>query len=242
MASPISPQLKTYLLGQLQHWGNNYPNIPQSVVEHTREVLTKQIDCSLMRSLQEEPDKTPQALDSLFKRTGVILGLTSEQLVRAADWDAKDLDANRFDAMLAELRTVCFLSGEGFSDIRLLRSKGEKKADGTGQREQTKYAIEVTCVAGFKYPGHRKRGQDLPAFLVDRWHEKRSQLEATALEKECQSRVLVYVFVEPGQALVTRDDYLERGLKPAWFRLGCPGARHLAVIAHPSDNCVFPPW
>lgn len=243
MARHISAQVKTYLLGQLPQWHSKYPDIPQSVVDQAIEVVAKEMPCSLLRSLHEEPDRTPEGLNRLFARVGAILKLSSEELVRGADWNPKDLHPNRFDAMIAELRTVVFLSHEGFRDIRLLRSKGQKKADATALRGEVKYAVEITCVAGFKYPRHRKRSQNLMDFLVDRYHEKSCQMNTTAVAQGCQSRVLVFVFVEPGQiALATRNDYLENGLKPAWWQLGLPGNTHLAVIAHSSDNCVFPPW
>lgn len=242
MSTKISGQAKADLLQQLGSWPAMYPNLPQSVVRHTREVVSREIQCSLLRALTEEPTGTPQALDSLFRNAGAILGLTSEQLVRAADWNPADLDPNRFDAMDAELRAVVWLSHEGFADIRLLRSQGQRKADITAQRTQTKYAVEVACAIGWRPPGHARRSQDLPRFLRDKYDEKQSQLDATASQHGCQSRALVCVFVGLGQtAMITRDEYLEEGLKPTWYGLGSPLDTHLAVIAHPSDTCVFPP-
>jgi hypothetical protein len=239
----ISAAAKAQLLQQIDKWQTSYPNVPQSVARHARKVVSRGIHCSLLRSLTEEPSKTPRAVDSLFRRAGAILGLTANQLIAGTDWHPNDLDSNRFDAMIAELRTVVWLSQEGFSDIRLLRSRGQTKADATAQRARTKYAVEVACVSGWRYPGHDQRSHNFPQLLQDKYREKKSQLEATAAEYGCESRVLVCVFVGLAQtAMVTREQYHEEGIKPAWYKLGGRLDTHLAVIAHPSDICVFPPW
>ena len=243
MSSAISSEARDRLLEQLDSCPATYPHIPEAVLSHAREVVSRDLPCSLVRSLSEQSAGTLQALDSLFQKAGAILGLSSEQLVGAAEWNPADFDPNRFDAMDAELRTVVWLSQEGFANIRLLRSQGQKKADVTAEKGQTKYAVEVACVTGWKPPGHVQRSQDLPRFLLDKYDEKKSQLDATAAHHGCQSRVLVCVFVGLDQtAMITRGEYLEEGLKPAWNRLGAPLDTHLAIIAHPSDNCVFPLW
>ena len=243
MTSSLSIEAKTRLLQQIDTWPHIYPSIPASVALHARGIVRDGVSCSLLRSLVEEPAKTPAALNSFFQSAGAILGLTGEPLVRTADWHPKDLDLNRFDAMIAELRTVVWLSEEGFCDIRLLRSEGQKRADGTAHKAHTKYAVEVACVTGWRPPSHDRRSQDLKQVLLDKYDEKKSQLDTTAARQGCQSRVLVCVFVGLDQtAMITRQEYLEQGLKPAWYELGAPTDTHLAVIAHPSDNCVFPPW
>ena len=243
MSVEISAEAKAELLQQLNSCSGSQSNIPQSVVQHAIEIVRSEMECSLLASLTEKPARTLRALDSLFRDAGAVVGLAGEKLVAAADWLPSDQDPNRFDAMIAELRTVVWLSGEGFSEIRLIGSRGKKGADATARRGVVAFAVEVTCVTGFKYPGHLRRGQELAQFFVDRYAEKRPQLEATAAGHDCQSRVLVCVFVEHGQkAMVTRKEYLEQGLAPAWCQLGSSLDTHLAVIAHPDDNCVFPPW
>jgi hypothetical protein len=200
-------------------------------------VVSKSIPCSLLRSLQEELDLTCKALDRTFGRAAEILDASPEEVVQATDWSPNDLDPNRFDAMLAELRAVVFLDDEGFSSNRLLPSMREKKADGTATRGDNKYAIEVACCTTFKHPPY------LAPFITSKYEQKKDQLRATAEVEHCHGSVLVLVFVDLSQtALVTREDYLDRGIKPAWCKLRLPTNTHLGVVAHPSDNCVFPPW
>jgi len=225
------------LLETVDQWGRDYPHIPRSVVQHARLVVSKSIPCSLLRSLREDVDLTSKALGYTFRRAAKILDASPEELVQLADWSPNDVDPNRFDAMLAELRAVIFLDDERFSDIWLLASKGEKKADGTATRGQTRYAVEVACCTTLKHP------PELAPFVASKYDEKKHQLEATAEVEHCRGSVLVLVFVDLSQiALVTREEYLERGIKPAWYELGLPITTHLAVVAHASDNCVFPPW
>jgi hypothetical protein len=225
------------LLEVVDRWGQDCPHIPRSVTKHARVVVSKSIPCSLLRSLREDPGLTSNALERTFRRAGQILDAMPEEVVQATDWSPNDLDPNRFDAMLAELRAIVFLDDEGFSSIRLLASKGHKKADGTAMRGETKYAVEVACCTTFKHP------PELAPFVAGKYNDKRDQLEATAQVERCDGSLLVLVFVDLSQtALVTRNDNLEAGIKPAWQESGLPMTTHMAVVAHPDDNCVFPPW
>lgn len=241
----VGNQGKSEPLGGVQAWSADYPYIPREVFDYVHQIREQRVPCPLLTALQEHEEGTLEALDRLFRSAGGVLGLERGRLIDAADWVPHDHDPTRFDAMLAELRAVVFLHDLGFSGIQLIPSRGEKRADGTGQRGQIRYAFEVVCPSRevYRWPDHDRESRDLTKFIVDKFRQKRAQLDATADEENCGARLLIVVIIEEtAAALLERPEYLANVLEPAWQELGKPQDTYLAILAkYRTDSCVFPP-
>lgn len=225
---------------------STYRHIPRAVIQYMCEIAGSGVPCQVTTALRDHPSKTLRRLDRLFEQVGAILGETDDKLLAMTDWDPRDKEPTRFDAMLAELRTVRFLDEEGFHEIMLLPSRRAERADGTARRGAARYAFEVVCPNRdhFRWPGHSVRRQDLVDYVVERFRAKKSQLETTAEEEDCQTVVLVSVLVEEGvNALMDQEEFRNDVLEPAWRLLGEPLHTHVVIIGKwRADHTVFPAW
>jgi hypothetical protein len=241
----------TSFLEKLQNEFEKYQDFPQEVREWIIGAIKKGVSCDFLQRLRESPHDTISNLDGFFEFMRRILRCDNRSLTRGTDFDSADLDPERFDAMIAELRAVGFLHDEGFVNIRLLAGAQEtRSADAVALYHGTRCAVEIACSSrkAYRYPDHNRRSSDLIEWMVDKFHEKEEQLNQTAAKEGCPIRALVTVLNSyPALALLTPGEYLDV-LRIAWDRLGKLQDLRLAlvtgmvVLGHGLGDCVFPPW
>jgi hypothetical protein len=228
-----------------------YPEFPEEVRDWVINAIQAKKSSWLLTMLQENPDNTIKSLDDFFGLMRQILKCDNKSLMCGTDFNSADLDPERLDAMIAELRGVGFLHDQGFADIKLLSaSQKERGADIRATHMGTRYAVEVVCSSrtAYRYPDHKRRSSDLIEWIADKFHEKQDQLNQTAVEEGCAKRALVVVLNSyPALQLETRHEYIHI-LTETWNRLKKPQAVHLAIVTGMVksgvglDDCVFPGW
>ncbi len=228
-----------------------YPELPKEVRDWIINAIQAKKSSWLLTMLQENPDSTVRSLDGFFGSMRQILKCDNKSLMRGTDFNAADLDPERFDAMIAELRGVGFLHDQAFADIKLLSaSRRERGADIRATHMGTRYAVEVVCSSrtAYRYPDHKRRSSDLTEWMLARFREKVDQLNQTTIAEGCaRCSLVVVVNSYPALQLLNRNEYIEV-LREVWNRLGKPDDTHLAIVTGMVtlgvglDDCVFPPW
>jgi hypothetical protein len=228
-----------------------YPELPKEIRDWIINAIQAKKSSWLLTMLQENPDTTVKNLDGFFGLMRGILKCDNKSLMQGTDFNSEDLDPERFDSMIAELRGVGFLHDQEFVDIRLLTaSQKQRGADIRATYNGVGYAVEVVCSSrnAYRYPDHVRRSSDLIEWIVDRFHEKQEQLNQTAIEEGCPKRALVVILNSyPALQLETRHEYIKI-LRETWNRLKKPQDVHLAIVTGMVksgvglDDCVFPAW
>jgi hypothetical protein len=228
-----------------------HPDLPEEVRDWIVKAIRAGVNSEFLQELQEYPRDVISRSGGFFKKAREILRSDNRSLVRGTDFDSADLDPERFDAMVAELRVVGFLNDQGFTGIRLLAAtRRQRGADIVAICRDTRWAVEVVCSsrAAYRYPDHKRRSSDLTEWIVDKFREKEEQLNWTALNQDCAKCALGIVLNSwPALPLLNRNGYMKT-LREAWTRLGKSQDAHLAIVTGMVtlgvglDDCVFPPW
>lgn len=240
-----------YFLQRVAAEFQKYPEFPSEVRDWILKAIAADVHSQFLGRLQESPHEMISGLNAFFEVMRQILNCDNKTLAWGTDFDSDDLDPERFDAMIAELRGVGFLHDEGFSGIRLLSGSRERRgADIVAANCGTWYAVEVACSSrnAYRYPDHKRRSSDLKQWIVDTFYEKQEQLTQTAERESCCMRALVAVMNSyPALPLLTPPEYLSV-LKEVWNQLGKLEDVRLAVVTgmivlgYGRGDCVFPPW
>ena len=223
---------------------DEYINIPNEVRELIEDIKASH---RLFQSLEDNYDLVMRGIATIFEKASAITGLTSEAIIQRSDFSKKDLDSDRFDAMLAEVRTIIHLDNLGFLEIQPLKaSKGSKEADLLGNWNGEKWAIEVICSS---YESERWKHNEVANYIKSRFVNdgKCKQLHITAEKYNCSYKLLVVVMNSlKGKALNDRNDY-QNILKDVWVNLGERKDLFLSVVTGMEtlgsglDDCVYPP-
>lgn len=116
------------LENQLSH--KDLPWIPDHLWQFIRTITVKKPNHRLSIALDRDGPIVLVGINNLIQLASQVTGLNVDELLRKCDFDKNDLDSNRFDALLAELRTINFLDKTGFNQIRPVRAlKSRKSAD-----------------------------------------------------------------------------------------------------------------
>lgn len=152
-------------------------------------------------------------------------GRDRDSLLRDTDFDPNDLDADRLDAAIGELRGINHLRHEGFKNIKLLRAqRGTRTADLVAERDGQKYALDVACSSA----GTARTVDALAGYMVEVCRLKERQLNNTKEKYRCKYRVLLFV--------VNSDPALVFGCQPLYRR----AAREVyEVLGSPADYFVI---
>jgi len=225
--------------------------IPIEVRVWIMKAVKEKKNFEILKTLEASPEDFIIRLDSFFEKMMQILNCQSERLVQGTDFNANDLDPERFDAMIAELRAVGFLHNETFTRIKLLPApRKERGADIVAVYKGVSYAVEVVCSSRsvYRYPDHKRRSSDLTDWIVNKFQEKETQLKRTAEKQKCEKSTLVTVLNSyPAKSLLNRDGY-SRVLREGWLTLDKPQDIHLAIVTGMItsgvglDDCVYPAW
>jgi hypothetical protein len=229
-------------LAQLNAEFDRHPILPDQLRRYAIRCVRRGNSSLFLEKLVENPERVLGTFARIFTEACEVVGTDSATLLRDTDFNSRDLDEDRLDAMLGELWTILFLRDEGFTNIRLLRRQGQPRADLVAEYQDERFAVEVACSSRrrYRYINH------LTEYIVDRFQEKRDQLLNTARDEQCDIQMLVVVGLSEGWQLMTRYDYLE-ALTAAHQELGSPPGVHLAIytgrreVVVGPDDCIFPP-
>jgi hypothetical protein len=227
----------------------NWPQFPKEVHDWIIRAIEVGVQSDFLQKIQKSPADTIADLNAFFRLMRQILNTDNKSIMQGTDFDSADLDPERFDAMIAELRSVGFLHDEKFTGVRLLpQTRKQRGADILAFYGRTQYAIEVACSSrnAYRYPDHKRRSSDLVDWIINKFHEKEEQLRQTA-KKEGSSRLALIVVLNSWPALpaLTPVDYHSL-LEVAWDSLNQPQDVHLAIVTGMvglgHGDCIFPLW
>ena len=223
-----------------------YQDLPNELSLFINELIESNIKHRLLDALNENEDQVINAINYQLSEASMITGLTFHELLKSCDFDRRDHDANRFDAMFAEIRSIIFLNQIGFSKIQPLKApKAKREADMTANYKDTKWAIEVMCSS---YLNQRWTESELTEYINRRFSEdkKGDQLKISSEKHSCNKQLLVIVINSPAaKALNNRNDYLNV-LKYSWETLNLNCDQHLAIVTgmqtlgSGTDDCIYP--
>lgn len=240
--------------------------IPSQILDYTKlafERYNKQASYNENRYVEvltESPDAVIRDMAKIIKLVSQATELTPEEFVPESDFNINDLDRNRIETWLAELRIINYLTIEKFSKIRHLKAHKTKRADYCAERMGLTYAIEVTSLSYYS-----TRGNWTPEHIAESIirklseEEKFKQLSNTAKEEKCTQMLLCVIINTVDRiALNSAVDYLEAA-KIVWRTFGMLNNFHISIVtgkeAHvythskdrykvevSSDDVVYPPW
>lgn len=150
---------------QLSH--KDLPWIPDHLWQFIRSITVKKPNHRLSVALDRDGSKVLVGINNLIQLASQVTGLNVDELLRKCDFDKNDLDSNRFDALLAELRTINFLDKTGFNQIQPVKAfKNRKSADLLAKRSDQNWAVEVMCSS---YLSDRWTREDLICYISRRF-------------------------------------------------------------------------
>jgi len=237
-----------------------YSNIPKDLGDYIEEVIKKDEEEHLLPVILKgnERKKVWEKIDYQIKKATNITKLSLVELLKALDFHSKDTKFSKFDAMLAELRTILFLSYLNLYDIIPLKGKNkknEKSADFIAKKNSHKYAIEVFCKISKGVEDvieiSRKMSKeeleklsrkakpvikpntgelDLFRYYISKAQLKKQQLDNTANEYLCDKKIIIMVLNDLNfLKLLKYYDYLEI-LKKISTELGWGSNYHFAIV------------
>lgn len=204
---------------------------------------------ALQRDFERVVQATLMILDTACSNTN----RDRDSLLRDADFDPNDLDPDRLDAAIAELRGINHLANEGFSPINLLRAQpGTRTADLVAVRGGERYALDVACSSASAC----RSVESLAEYMCAICHLKADQLSNTMASAGCLYRGIV--FVVNSQSAVELGYYLEyrRAAREVHEALGSPSDYFIVVLTgkyarvvggdvghfEGPHDVVYPPW
>lgn len=122
--------------------------LPPELKDYLGRFIRLEADSSLRRALKAEPSKVLKNMEALLLSASGVLGLPAAEALSKTDFDCKNLDHDRLESALAELRVVNLLDGEGFADIEMIPKGKGKTADISASLRGESFVFEVRCVNG----------------------------------------------------------------------------------------------
>jgi len=228
-------------------------DLPTAIKNHLIRCIHKGKRHRWQDALEEDFDQVVTSTNTIVDAACRNTGRDRDSLLRDTDFDPNDLDPDRLDAAIAELRGINHLRKEGFKNIRLLRAQpGTRTADLVAERNDQKYALDIACSSA-----GAARGVDaLAAYMLEVCRLKEKQLNNTKESAGCRYRGLVFV-VNSEPALVFGHQLLyRRAARQAFETLGAPTDYFVVVVtgqvAHVAggevgsfegpDDVVYPNW
>ncbi len=244
--------------------GNEY--IPSQIIEYTKlafERYNQQASYKENRYVEvliKLPDAVIRDMAKVIELAAQAVELTPEEFVNESDFNIKDLDRNRIETWLAELRIINYLTRENFSKIHHLRARKTKRADYCAERNGLKYAIEVTSLSYYATQGNWTLKLIAESIIRKLREEKKiKQLSNTAKEEKC-NQMLLCVIINTADKIAENSskEYLEVA-QIVWRTFGMLNNFRISIVtggkAHvythskngakvevSSDDVVYPLW
>jgi len=204
-------------------------------------------------ALEEEFDSVVTSTNTIVDTASQNTGRDRDSLLRDTDFDPNDLDPDRLDAAISELRGINHLRKEGFENIRLLRAQpGTRTADLVAERNGQNYALDVACSSA-----GATRGVDaLARYMLGVCRLKEKQLNNTKESAGCRYRGLVFVVNSEPAVVFGYQPLYRRATRQAYEALGSPTDYFVVLVtgqvAHVAggeagyfegpDDVVYPNW
>jgi hypothetical protein len=190
-----------------------YPYIPKVLYDYIENVIKKDAKEHLIPQIKNKKKRkiVLDAINNLFKKGTNVTNLSPLDLIKKLDFHPTDTSESSFDSVIAELRTINFLSNLNLYDITPLQAKKSgKRADIIATGGSDKYVIEVFCKISqsppqteHKFKKDFKKNEilnqpytyedDLFRYYIDRARRKKIQLENTAKKYKCNKKIMVLV-------------------------------------------------
>ena len=203
--------------------------------------------------LEEDFVRVATSTNTVVDTACVNTGRDRDSLLRDTDFDPNDLDPDRLDAAIGELRGINHLRNEGFENIRLLHAQpGTRTADLVAERYNQKYALDVACSS----TGVAREVDSLAEYMLGVCRLKKEQLDNTKESNACRYCGLIFVVnsrpavdfgYQPLYRQAARQVYQALGTPTDYFIvimtgrvasvLGC----ETGSFAGP-DDIVYPDW
>ena len=228
-------------------------DLPTAVKEHLIRCIHEGKRHRWHQELEENFDQVVTSTNTIVDSACRNTGRDRDTLLRDTDFDPNDLDPDRLDAAIGELRGINHLRNEGFDRIRLLRAqRGTRTADLVAERNGQKYALDVACSSA-----GAARGVDaLAGYMLGVCRLKEKQLNNTKEVAGCRYRGLVFVVnSEPALSFGYQLLY-RRAARQVYEALGVPADYFVAVMTgqiafvaggeadsfEGPDDVVYPEW
>ena len=228
--------------------GVRFPFIPRSLSGYVDACISKGCNNRLTEAVTGNRLTVFENINRLFELACGITALNPDELLKRTDFEPSDMSPTRLDSAFAEIRTIIFLTKEGFTNIQPLSAGNKKRADIIGTLNGKLFAIEVanSIFAANK----RVEPFQLKDWLLGRVSsdQKSEQLKQTSDAAGTEEQVVVGV-VDTFVSITfnTHNDYCEAA-ELAWDALGRKKSFRVAfvtgreAVGYGRDDCVFPPW
>lgn len=222
--------------------------LPRAIIDHLMLCISKRKLHRWHDALAADFDSVLTSTRQLIDRCCQITGRDQDSLIQDTDFDSKDLDADRLDAAIAELRGLVHLSNEGFFNVKLLRAQpGTRTADIVADRNSRRYALDIACSSA----NTARDVSSLARYMIHVCQSKAQQLASTKTAENCQSTGVVFV-INSQPALVWGYQPLFRtAIQDALRALGEPLDYHITILTgrvaytagfEGPDDVVHPRW
>lgn len=226
--------------------------LPQLVKAHLIGFARKGKQHSWQTVMEQHFDGVVHSAQRVFELAEKNTGDPIDELLKKTDLSLNDLDPDRLDAAIAELRAINFLAAQGFTGIQLLKARiGQKSADIVANKDYVRFAVDVACMSRSAPADIAKLKRKAESIFLS----KREQLRATKATSDCSKIAIVFVVnSQPALALEHHRTFRD-ALREVHDALGAPPEAHICIVtgqvAHVfrggeswvgSDDVVFPNW
>jgi hypothetical protein len=165
-------------------------DLPKTIKDHLIRCIHEGKRHRWHGALEEDFDLVVTSTKTIVDAACRNTGRDRDSLLRDTDFDPNDLDPDRLDAAIGELRGINHLRHEGFQNIRLLRAqRGTRTADLVAERNGQKYALDVACSSA----GAARAVDALAGYMLEVCRLKERQLNNTKETDRCKYRGLLFV-------------------------------------------------
>lgn len=242
-----------------------YQNITKDLADYIIELIKKDKEEHLLPVILKDKARKIvwEGIDYRIKKAMNITKLSPVELLKALDFHSKDTKFSKFDAMIAELRTIFFLSELHLYDIIPLKAKNkknEKSADFIAKGNSHKYTIEVFCkiskeledVIEISREMSKEELKELsrkakPAiksdtgkfvlfqYYISKAGGKKQQLDETAKKYLCDKKIIVMVLNDPNIWRTLNCCECTEILKKISIKLDWGNNYHFAIVTGVAD-------
>jgi hypothetical protein len=228
-------------------------DLPTAIKEHLVRCIHEGKRHRWHQELEENFDQVVTSTNTIVDSACRNTGRDRDSLLRDTDFDPNDLDPDRLDAAISELRGINHLRHQGFQNIRLLRAQpGTRTADLVAARGGQKYALDVACSSA----GAARTVEALAGYMLDVCRLKETQLNNTKETNRCRYRGLLFVVNSRPAVVFGCQPLYRRAAKQVYEGLGAPADYFVAVMTgqialvaggeadsfQGPDDVVYPDW
>lgn len=208
--------------------------LPEKVKSCLRVAVSSAEGSTIKKALRKDPAALLSGLAGLLGSAAVILGRSEESVLFITGFNSNNAAPERFEAALAELRAVVFLSGQGVGGLELVEQSGSRTADLAGVLNGQRCVFEVCRLRDTGVPAGAAR-------LRSKYAKKIRQVKVS--RKKCRGGLggLVLVDGPLGFAPPAPDSaLLALAAEVCPVKSGAAG-EHLCLLRG-DGFAVWPPW